>query len=245
MPTLPNALTVLSWNIHKGFTVGNRQFVLGQIREALRTTGANLVCLQEVVGENLRHAQRHDHWISEAQFEFLADEVWTHHAYGRNAVYPHGHHGNAILSDWPLDSRNHNISVLPLSQRGVLHAVTTRGWHVFCAHFGLMAWERRRQLSMLERLLAQVPAHAPLLLCGDFNDWQQQTHRRLLALGLREALTERHGRPMPTFPAWLPILPMDRIYFRGLQLLSAHRLDDSHWRTLSDHAPLVATFRPG
>lgn len=235
-------LRVLSWNIHKGFTAGNRAFVLEHVRHALRDSRANIVCLQEVVGENRRQASRRHNWIAEAQFEFLADQVWHHHAYGRNAVYPHGHHGNAILSDWPLvHTRNHNISVMPLSQRGVLHAVTAQGLHVLCAHFGLVAWERRRQLAQLLALLAQLPAEAPLVLAGDFNDWQAATHRRLCEAGLREVLAG-DGAPVATFPARWPVLSMDRIYFRGLQLHTAQRLDAGDWRVLSDHCPLVASF---
>lgn len=234
---------VLSYNIHKGFTVGNRQFVLEHIRHAIRATGATLVCLQEVVGENRQHARKHQQWISETQFEFLADQVWHHHAYGKNAVYPHGHHGNAILSHYPLQHyRNHDISVMPFSQRGILHAVTEQGIHVFCAHFGLLAWERRRQLQRFAALLAQVPADAPLLIAGDFNDWQEKTHGQLLKLGLREAMAETAGRPHRTFPALLPLLRMDRIYYRHLQLHHAGKLDNAEWRLLSDHCPLYAEF---
>jgi endonuclease/exonuclease/phosphatase family metal-dependent hydrolase len=35
---------------------------------------------------------------------------------------------------------------------------------------------------------------------------------------------------------------MDRIYFRGLALQSCACLDDSRWRELSDHVPLLARF---
>lgn len=238
-----HTVRVLSYNIHKGFSAGNRQFVLEKIRHAIRATSATIVCLQEVVGENRIHASKNSQWLSEAQFEFLADQVWHHHAYGKNAVYPHGHHGNAILSHFPLQhSCNHDISVMPFSQRGVLHAVTEQGVHVFCAHFGLLAWERRRQQVQLEKLLAQVPDNAPLLIAGDFNDWQEKTHQHLLQLGLREAMTEAVGRPHRTFPAMLPLLRMDRIYYRHLQLQHARRLDNPEWRTLSDHCPLYAEF---
>lgn len=239
------AIRVLSYNIHKGFSVGNRQFVLEHIRHAIRATGATLVCLQEVVGENRIHAGKNGQWISETQFEFLADQVWHHHAYGRNAVYPHGHHGNAILSHHPLrHHRNYDISVMPFSRRGILHAVTEQGIHVFCAHFGLLAWERRRQFQVLEQLLAQVPDSVPLVIAGDFNDWREKTHNQLLGLGLREAMTEMAGRPHRTFPALLPMLRMDRIYYRHLRLHSACRLDNAEWRPLSDHCPLYAEFLP-
>ena len=35
------------------------------------------------------------------QHEFLCHEG-AHSVYGMNCVYQHGHHGNAILSRWPI-----------------------------------------------------------------------------------------------------------------------------------------------
>jgi endonuclease/exonuclease/phosphatase family metal-dependent hydrolase len=216
--------------------------VLEEIRHAVRATDADLVCLQEVVGENTRHAAAFEKW-ADIQLEFLADEVWDYHAYGKNAVYDHGHHGNAILSKVPFASySNHDVSVLPFSRRGVLHAVTEEGVHVLCAHFGLFAWERRHQIRRLRQVLQDIPANLPLVLAGDFNDWNEKSHRELVDAGLREAMQESAGRVHKTFPAHWPILRMDRIYYRNLQLKSAKMLGGNAWRKLSDHRPLVAEF---
>lgn len=235
-------MRILSYNIHKGFTAGNRTLVLEKIRHAIRATHADLVCLQEVVGENRRHAAEFEEWV-DTQFEFLADEVWHYRAYGKNAVYDHGHHGNAILSKVPFSHyNNHDISVLPFSQRGVLHAVTENGVHVLCAHFGLLAWERRHQIRSLCELLQKIPATAPVILAGDFNDWNEKSHRTLIDYGLREALQDSAGYLQKTFPARWPLLRMDRIYYRNLVLKSAQCLDGNEWRKLSDHSPLLARF---
>ncbi len=235
-------MKVLSYNIHKGFTIGNRTLVLEDMRHAIHTTGADLVCLQEVVGENQRHAAAFDRWI-DTQFEFLADQVWDYRVYGKNAVYDHGHHGNAILSKVPfVEYSNHNVSVMPMSQRGVLHAVTENGLHVLCAHFGLLALERARQIRKLGQLLQKIPQDAPLVLAGDFNDWHEKSHHALLACGLREVMEDTNGRVQKTFPAHWPMLRMDRIYYRNLSLCSANRLDGRQWHRLSDHCPLLAEF---
>ena len=54
------------------------------------------------------------------QYEVLADGVWTQHAYGRNAVYPNGHHGNAVLSKFPIvHHENRDVSVGKHEQRGL------------------------------------------------------------------------------------------------------------------------------
>ena len=236
-------MRVLSYNIHKGFAMGNRALVLQDIRKAIRTTRADIVCLQEVVGANQRYAARMEQWI-DAQFEFLADQVWDYKTYGKNAVYDHGHHGNAILSKVPFTHyANHDISVLPLSQRGVLHAVTEDGVHVLCAHLGLLSLERRYQTARLRKLLDDIPATAPLVLAGDFNDWDRQVHRGLCRWGLREATQESTGLLPKTFPAHFPLLCVDRIYYRHLSLVSAGCAAGQHWQRLSDHRPLCAEFR--
>lgn len=236
-------MRVLSYNIHKGFSMGNRSLVLQEIRQSIRETQADIVCLQEVVGENRRHAARMDQWI-DAQFEFLADQVWDYQTYGKNAIYSHGHHGNAILSKVPfVRYANHDISILPLSRRGVLHAVTEDGVHVLCAHLGLLSLERRYQMFCLHKLLGDIPADAPLIVAGDFNDWNQQVHRSLCYLGLREAVQEATGVLQKTFPARFPMLCMDRIYYRRLTLVEAGCVEGQHWKVLSDHRPLCAEFR--
>jgi endonuclease/exonuclease/phosphatase family metal-dependent hydrolase len=43
-----------------------------------------------------------------------------------------------------------------------------------------------------------------------------------------------------TFPVGAPILSLDRIYVRGIQIKSAQVLQGTPWRSLSDHAPLTA-----
>ncbi len=41
---------VLTINTHKGFTTFNRRFILPELRDAVRTVAADIVCLQEVMG---------------------------------------------------------------------------------------------------------------------------------------------------------------------------------------------------
>src|ERR1700745_327025 len=94
---------VLSYNIHKGFTARNRRFVLREIRDAVRGLDPDFVFLQEVLGEHQgRRLRVGCAWPEKPQFDVLADELWPHFAYGRNADYEDGHHGNAILSKVPI-----------------------------------------------------------------------------------------------------------------------------------------------
>jgi len=134
---------VLTLNIHKGFSTGNRRFTLEKIRQCLRDSGANLVFLQEVTGENSRQQQTVSNWPAQNQFEFLADSVWSHYAYGKNAIYQHGHHGNAILSELPIaEFNNIDVSLRRFSQRGMLHGILENEIHLLCVHLGLFEQER-------------------------------------------------------------------------------------------------------
>ena len=73
-------MKVLTVNMHKGFTALNRRFILPELREAVRSTSADLVFLQEVQGEHEKHASRYDAWPQVSQYEFLADSMWTDYA---------------------------------------------------------------------------------------------------------------------------------------------------------------------
>ncbi len=103
-------MRILSYNIHKGFSIGNRDFILNDIKQALRDLNADILFLQEVLGDHNDQKCKIPNWQTAIQFEYLADSVWPHFAYGKNAIYPEGHHGNAILSKFPItDWSNHVI----------------------------------------------------------------------------------------------------------------------------------------
>lgn len=244
--TNPKRLRVLSYNIHKGFTFNNSQYILSEIRHAIRHVDAELVFLQEVLGEHEKHHLQHSNWIPGAQFEYLADEIWHHFAYGKNAIYQHGHHGNAILCKLPFRRwENTDVSTWRFSQRGLLHGVVGENIHVFCVHLGLVGVERKRQVKQLiDTVREKVPHDEPLIIAGDFNDWKCSIDHRLRnELGLKEVFKELRGKPARTFPAPFPLFQLDRIYYRGLEVIEGKRLREDHWKGLSDHCGLYADFR--
>src|SRR3712207_5059773 len=105
-------LTVMTVNIHKGFTVFNRKFMLPELRDAVRKVGADVVFLQEVLGTHDEYGGKFAGWPEAPHYEFLADDIWPQYAYGRNVVYPKGHHGNAVMSKFPIvHDRNHDVAV--------------------------------------------------------------------------------------------------------------------------------------
>ncbi len=243
-------INILTYNIHKGFSPTNRRFVLHEIKESLRHINSDVVFLQEIQGEHLIRQHKVDSWPNDTQFEFLADQVWQHHAYGKNAIYKSGHHGNAILSKHPfIEWENINVSPIRSASRSLLHgtieiADSRQKLHVICVHLGLLNSEREKQLSILsKRISSHVPHNEPLILAGDFNDWLGKAEKHLChELGLQEIFKKNTGHYARSFPAWLPALNMDRIYFRGLTPIKCQRLHGSPWKKLSDHTPLIASF---
>ena len=219
-PAAVHRLRVLTVNTHKGFTALNRRFILPELREAVRSTGADLVFLQEVLGEHDRHASRYDNWPQTSQYEFLADSMWSDFAYGRNAVYPDGHHGNALLSKYPIRQfRNLDVSITGPERRGLLHCVLDVPGHAavhgICVHLSLLESHRQLQLKLLCQLLDSLPEDAPVIIAGDFNDWQLRGNLALARRGyLHEAFEHHLGRPARTYPARFPLLRLDRIYLR-------------------------------
>ncbi len=246
----PIRFTVATYNIHKGFSQLKRRVVIHELRERLRGLDADIVFLQEVLHTHERHANRYVNWPGSPQHEFIADAYWHEVAYGKNAVYPHGHHGNALLSRYPmLAQENLDISAHLFESRGLLHCEIELGegqpsLHCINVHLGL--FERGRQLqihALVDRIKATVPHSAPLIIAGDFNDWRSKGDRTLTdALNLVEVFEEVTGRPARTYPSLLPVFRLDRIYARGLKVVDAKVHYVTAGVRMSDHAALAATF---
>jgi endonuclease/exonuclease/phosphatase family metal-dependent hydrolase len=129
--------------------------------------------LQEVQGRNQLQSSL------DAQHESLAAALRMNTAYGCNVVRPHTDHGNALLSRFPiLQYENQDISDHRMEQRGLLHAVVDVGGrpvHCIVVHLGLFNSGRVRQVqALLDRIKRIVPADEPLLIAGDFNDWNNR-----------------------------------------------------------------------
>ncbi len=210
-----DTLHVATYNIHKGFSNFNRRMVVHELRDRLRQLGADLVFLQEVLGDHQRHAERIPDWPEEPQYEFLADSVWQDYAYGRNSVYDQGHHGNAVLSRYPIVRwDNEDVSAHALESRGLLHCEIKppgyqRTLHCICVHLALHENGRRAQIgALIERLQREVPRDDPVIVAGDFNDWRNLAGRRLTTeLGLREAFRDPKFARGPFAPLYELLAP--------------------------------------
>ena len=245
-----NTLHIATFNIHKGVTHFNARFSLHHQRELLRKLHADVVFLQEVRDEHAEHSKRFAAWPDAGQIEFLADAIWPDYAYGKNSVYPAGHHGNALLSKFPIiQTTNTDISAHAAEERGMLHSIIEiphwdKPLHAICVHLGLFArWRRQQLLAVTDYINTHVPADAPLIIAGDFNDWGMRSGRIFAENSQLHEVFERHaGRPARSYPSWLPVLRLDRIYTRGFQVKHAEVHSGAHFVKVSDHAILSATL---
>ena len=127
-----------------------------------------------------------------------------------------------------------------LEPRGAVLAELDLGdgpFRVVATHLSLGAARRRAQARMLLDPIAQDPEPAmPTLLLGDLNEWR----RTDTAL---DVLAPRFGTPprIGTFPAFRPVLPLDRILATPQGLVTGIAAHDTPLaRKASDHLPLTA-----
>lgn len=258
-------LRIATYNIHKGVTSFGTRPRIHALKLALAKLDADILFLQEVQGRHDQIALKHAaYWPEQPQHDFLAGD--SHQAaYGMNAVYDQGHHGNALLSRFPIaSSSNQDISDHAYESRGILHCVVQMPHtqiHCYVVHLGLFGGGRKRQVAaLIEAVRSSAPPDAPVIIAGDFNDWGNRLGELLrLRLNVTEVFDQRQARGVfsylrklagrtpklaaaRTFPAALPVLSLDRIYLRGLSVESAEVLHGVLWAKLSDHSPIVATL---
>jgi len=234
---------LLTYNIHKGIGGIDRRYRPERIVEAISHCQPDLVLLQEV-DDGVPRSGHH------RQVDFLGDALdMPHRAYQPNVKLKQGCYGNAILSRFPLyDLRDLELTV-PLKKRRralIAHCRLPVEGHVrtmlvFNFHLGLSGFERTIQLRRFLNSEALNYSHhtTPVVAAGDFNDvWGTLGRRLLTPMGFRSA-----AKRIKTFPAFLPIRPLDRIFFRGdIELHHSFASRTEAAQQASDHLPMVADF---
>lgn len=250
MPASP--LIIATYNMHKGMSALNRKVQIELMADALKNIQPDILFLQEVQGENLNRQFKIDTFPSQPHYDIISDRLAFNSSYGQNAAYKKRHHGNAILSHMPITTRrNFNISVNKMEQRGLLHCeIHPEDWPLplvcLCAHLNLREPDRIKQYhAIFDYVSKHIDPMSPLVIAGDFNDWR---HKSCIsfgrALNLDEVFVVAHGKRPKTFPSRMPVLSLDRIYTRNLNILDAKIHNGKIWQTLSDHLPLSAKVLP-
>ncbi len=230
-------LRVTTYNIHACVGV-DRRCDPARIAAVLREIDPDIACLQEVDALRRRDPLA-DQWA------YLGEATGLSVIAGSAMSERRGRFGNAILTRLPvLSVRTIDLSVGDYEPRAAIDAdllVGDRILRVLATHFGLRLAERRWQVGRLMAALGEAPAanrpaaHAVLLM-GDLNEWRG---RRGCLRGLDCRLGP--GAVPRTFPSWMPVLPLDRIYAAGPAVLREMLVYRSPLaRLASDHLPLVA-----
>jgi endonuclease/exonuclease/phosphatase family metal-dependent hydrolase len=223
-------MRILSYNIHKGVGWQSRKSTFNQIHANVLELDPDIVFFQEIL---------------ESQFERFSSSNWSSCVYGKNAAYKTDHKGNAIISKFPIEYiDNINLSMHRYENRGILHTISQNKLHLLCVHLGLFARDRKKQIhKIIEYINSNISNNDPLIIGGDFNDWNNFATKPLQeTLHLEEAFLTSQKRHARTYPAWSPVFKLDRVYYRGIKLASAHRLIKKPWNLLSDHIGIEVIF---
>lgn len=223
--TETKTMRIFSWNIHAGIGP-DRRYNLGRIIDLIRIHEPDIVALQEVDSRGRRP--------EDSPLAALKLVLGSHAAEARTIAAPDGHYGHLLISRWPMqDVHLHDISVGRREPRCAIDAVieTPQGeLRVIATHLGLGRGERRQQIDRLRPILTSLPQ--PTVMMGDFNDWDGTVRRRLADL-LPVGTAHR------TFPAWRPLLRLDRIHAdRRISVIRSWV--DPNGRGASDHLPIIA-----
>jgi endonuclease/exonuclease/phosphatase family metal-dependent hydrolase len=239
LPREASSVRIVTYNIHTCVGV-DRRYDPDRIVAVLREIDADIACLQEVDA-------RPSIGRSADQWAYLGEATGCRVILGTGMHDHRRRFGNAILTRLPvLSARSLDLSVRDYEPRGAIDAdmqFGDRTLRVIATHLGLRAGERRLQAGRLmtalaERSTANRRRADAVLLMGDLNEWRGRSGAiRVFDRRLGPSAAER------TFPSWLPVLALDRIYADGPAVLR----DVCVYRTplarlASDHLPLVGSL---
>lgn len=236
-------LTVITFNIHKGKHPLLSRETLDPIRDFLVTHSVDVVFLQEAIGAD----PKRDLFD---QVAYLAEGLSSQFCYGKNFIAEQYHHGNAILSRYPI-VRHHNtdLSSNRYERRGLLEADIDlphgKKLKAFCCHLNLLRESRRKQIAKVAETIEKgIEGHpGPVFAGGDFNDWQRDANSIFFEHGWKEVGMEGDRQHFLTYPSYWPRMALDRIYYRAAALVEAQTLPYGDFGFLSDHLPILAKFR--
>jgi endonuclease/exonuclease/phosphatase family metal-dependent hydrolase len=231
---------LLSYNIHKGIGGRDRRYDLQRVCRVIEHENPDIVCLQEVTA-NARRTRFENQPRLLAEFLECDDFCFQ-----MNVHYRAGGYGNLLFSRWPWRCRHHiSLRRSWRKPRGAqLVVLTTPEGELHLAHFhlGLAESERRWQVTrLLEHALFRESAHLPTFIVGDSNDWRNRLATRL-ALHDFQHVT-RPPSHFRSFPAFMPVFALDKLFYRGPIIIREARLVRSPLaHRASDHLPLVVDF---
>jgi endonuclease/exonuclease/phosphatase family metal-dependent hydrolase len=228
-PGVPGGFSVASYNIHKYVGIDG-VFAPERVAQVIKELKAEIVGLQEIDSLFCKEENR---------VGLISEKAGLEMVLGLTKRNSHGHFGNALLTAYPVkDVRRIDLSVFGRQPRCALDVdllVKGETIRVIVAHLGLGLRERRRQIRRLLDIFCSTRNGMEIML-GDFNEW--------VPLGNPLCRVQNFFGKSPvlrTFPSFMPVLPLDRIWVRPVESLvcmSTHKTPLS--RKASDHLPVKA-----
>ncbi len=224
-----------SYNIHK--CVGSdRRFDPARTAAVIGEIGADVIAIQEA---DKRFGDRAG-LLDLAAIERASGLVPVRVSNGHSG---HGWHGNLVLVREGAVRALRQITLPGLEPRGALVVdvdLAAGPVRVVAAHLGLL---RHSRVLQVETLLAQASdaTERPVVLMGDLNEWRLR--RRSALRGFSKSFGPL-GLGVPSFPAFFPVLALDRVLTRPhglIEAIAAHETPLS--RLASDHLPVRAVIR--
>jgi endonuclease/exonuclease/phosphatase family metal-dependent hydrolase len=234
-------MRLLTYNIHKGIGGSDRRYRIERILRVIEDEAPDLVCLQEV-DFNVSRSSYHD------QPTLLAQHLRaTAHVYQLNVQHRDGGYGNLLLSRWPIQ-RHHHVSLRlhwrkPRAAQLAIVDTPEGPIQLVNWHLGLAEKERRWQVNhLLGHHHFLESSHLPTLIAGDYNDWRNTLARHAFDKHRFQQVTAPILR-FRSFPAFLPVASLDKVYYRGdVYVKHARIVHNRLSRKASDHLPLVMDF---
>ncbi|MCG7498409.1 endonuclease/exonuclease/phosphatase family protein [Vibrio sp. Of7-15] len=218
-------LSLLVWNIYKQ----QKESWQSQLQEL--STDVDLILLQEAsLTPSLKSAIKQAGWVANLvrAFDVLDTSAGV---LSLSRSQPSSACAHTALEPWLRLPKSALLSLFPLSTQENLAVVNIHG-----VNFTLGTEEYHAQLSELQNALE---AHqGPIIVAGDFNTWSEDrlavVRDQVGQLGLKEvSFTDDHRTQ------FLTGLPLDHIFYRGLELEKA----EAPKSDASDHNPMIAHFR--
>jgi endonuclease/exonuclease/phosphatase family metal-dependent hydrolase len=234
-------LKVMSYNIHHGRN-GSGQIDLNAIAEVIRSSGAEVVGLQEV-DSVCRRSGNVD------QMKVLAEFTGMHYAFGKHFSYDGGSYGLGILSKDPIlkvheqritsfsENEDEIKTLVFLSADIQLNSAKT-------VHFATVHFDYRKdpavrlaQSSEVAEYLSNI--NYPVVLTGDLNAEPDKLEIR----NLYKAFTDTDTSGAFTFPADQPVKKIDYILVNKSHLKKKVTHQVINEPVASDHRPVMATVK--
>ncbi|AGP83094.1 endonuclease/exonuclease/phosphatase [Alteromonas mediterranea MED64] len=224
---------IVTYNIHSG--IGrDKKHDYKRIGQFLASSGADVVLLQEMDTRPPERDTAQDvrDICAENTFKLIPSPAI------READ---GWYGNAILTRYDVLSNDtvdvsqsgrqpRNVQIVELkTEKTPLTVVNT--------HKGLKKLERRSQFSLLHEHLSQrlKEKQTPLVLAGDFNEWQFFSKA---FKGLNSLLFQQ--KVGATFPSHFPVFSLDRVWVTDdIKVKACRKLKNAKTRVYSDHLPVL------